>query len=111
MSVSINPSRYYGLNKNNKPYSITLDEWGKMMNGMASQSLAKTTIGDTEVSTVFLGMDHGHGAPGPPVLWETMLFGDDVEEYQVRYTSYEDAAAGHIEVVKRLMTGQDINAE
>lgn len=55
--------------------------------------------GDTErdgvrVSTVFLGLDHSFGA-GPPVLWETMIFGGDHDEYQERYTSYEDAVEGH----------------
>ena len=29
-----------------------------------------------EVSTVFLGMDHQFGE-GPPILWETMVFGGE----------------------------------
>ena len=34
---------------------------------------------------------------GPPVLWETMIFGGGVtdEEYQERFTSVEDARDGH----------------
>lgn len=27
------------------------------------------------VSTVFLGVDHSFGLGGPPILWETMIFG------------------------------------
>ena len=58
---------------------------------------------DVRVSTVFLCMDHGRlfdddGQPieNPvPVLWETMIFGGEHDQYQERYTSHEDALAGH----------------
>jgi hypothetical protein len=43
---------------------------------------------------VFLGVDHAH-LGGPPVLWETMIFGFENDEYQERYTSKADALAGH----------------
>jgi hypothetical protein len=46
------------------------------------------------VSTVFLGVDHSH-LGGPPVLWETMIFGFQNDKYQERYTSKADALAGH----------------
>ena len=46
------------------------------------------------VSTVFLGLDHSFG-DGPPVLWETMIFGGLNDQYQQRYSSREDAVAGH----------------
>lgn len=55
----------------------------------------QTKIGSVQVSTVFLGLDHNMSlAPGKPVLWETMIFGDG-DEYQQRYTSYKDAKLGH----------------
>lgn len=50
--------------------------------------------GDVSVSTLFLGLDHSFGG-GPPVLWETMIFGGEHDQYQERYTSREDAIAGH----------------
>ena len=40
---------------------------------------------------------------GKPILWETMIFGGEHNEYQGRYTTYEDAIEGHkkaIELVK-----------
>lgn len=46
------------------------------------------------VSTVFLGLDHNWG-DGPPVLWETMIFGGPFNEYQERYRSRLDALRGH----------------
>jgi hypothetical protein len=53
------------------------------------------------VSTVFLGIDHNFVDPdGPPVLWETMVFGlSDPSEICERYSSREDAIAGHNELV------------
>lgn len=48
------------------------------------------------VSTVFLGINHNWGS-GPPILWETMIFGGkwDKEEYQERYHTKEEALEGH----------------
>ena len=46
------------------------------------------------VSTVFLAINHRF-APGPPILWETMIFGGDHAGYQERYTSAAAARDGH----------------
>jgi hypothetical protein len=46
---------------------------------------------DTCVSTVFTGIDY----VSPPRLWETIIFGGSHDQYQDRYTSREDALAGH----------------
>lgn len=51
------------------------------------------------VSTVFLALDHGFGR-GAPVLWETMIFGGPHDGYQDRYSTREDAEAGHREAVR-----------
>ncbi len=61
-------------------------------------------IGDWEtpdgvrVSTVFLSLDHSHSI-GPPVLWETMIFGfpedHKLDQYCTRYTSARAAKRGH----------------
>jgi hypothetical protein len=46
------------------------------------------------VSTVFLGLDHSWGH-GPPVLWESMIFGGPLDGEQQRYSSREEALLGH----------------
>jgi hypothetical protein len=46
------------------------------------------------VSTVFLGMNHQYG-DGPPLLFETMVFGGEFDQEQERYSTYEEAEAGH----------------
>lgn len=49
---------------------------------------------DIHVSTVFLGIDHNWGG-GNPILFETMIFGGEHNEYQERYETWEEAEAGH----------------
>ena len=53
------------------------------------------------VSTVFLGINHAFN-DGPPVLWETLVFMPDGEDGE-RYTSYEDAEAGHARYVAKYL--------
>ncbi len=61
----------------------------------ANRDVAKTQINDdVKVSTVFLGLDHSFG-DGPPLLFETMIFGGEHDQYQERFETWEQAEAGH----------------
>ena len=53
------------------------------------------------VSTVWLGLDHGFGMGGPPLIFETMIFGDHgVSDHgQWRYSTEQAARQGHAEAV------------
>lgn len=51
------------------------------------------------ISTVFLGMDHSLGE-GAPILFETMIFGGEHNDYQERYCTFEAAEKGHEAAVK-----------
>lgn len=46
------------------------------------------------VSTVFLGLDHRYG-DGPPLLFESMIFGGPLSGEQRRYSTKAEALAGH----------------
>lgn len=73
-------------------------------NGEVGRRVKRETIGDgVEVSTVFLAIDHQFG-DGPPLLWETMIFGGPHDSYQDRYSTYDDAVVGH-EKAKRIALG------
>ena len=51
---------------------------------------------DVRVSTVWLGLNHNFSFTGPPLIFETMVFGmDDDEDWQWRYATKEAALAGH----------------
>jgi hypothetical protein len=48
------------------------------------------------VSTVFLGIDHGFMmGDGPPILFETMIFGGENDLEMWRYATYDEAEDGH----------------
>ena len=60
------------------------------------RTVAKSTIGDYLVSTVFLGLDHQWHEHGPPLLFETMVFGKGpLDERQERCTTWEEAEVMH----------------
>jgi len=69
--------------------------WMTWMEGAEeNHCVAWTEIGDVKVSTIFLGLDHSLGGGGP-VLFETMIFGGEHDEYQERYRTLEEAMIGH----------------
>lgn len=49
--------------------------------------------------------DHRFGS-GPPLVFETMIFGGEYDECQWRYSTKLEAEQGHARVVEALQTGQ-----
>jgi hypothetical protein len=68
--------------------------------------VGKDTINDVDVSTVFLNLDHNHSGEGPPILFETMIFGGKYDQYQWRYCTWDEAKKGHDSVVKQIKMGR-----
>jgi hypothetical protein len=65
--------------------------------------------GNVSVSTVFLGIDHGF-RPGPPVLFESMVFGLESGEQDCwRYATWAAAEAGHEQIVAALRAGRPLD--
>ena len=96
----------YILGDDNKtPIVADLMTWAKWFE-KSNRTVKKSRLNsDVLVSTVFLGLDHNMGGEGPPVLWETMIFGGEHDEYCDRYSSYKDAIDGHekaVDLVKEL---------
>ena len=56
------------------------------------------TNGDVTVSTVFLSMDHSWNT-GPPLVFESMVFPEGIEEKCERYSTWDEAKAGHAKMV------------
>lgn len=68
------------------------------------------TIGEARVSTVFLGLNHNWG-DGPPLIFETMVFGGPLSDEQERYSTTQEAIDGHAAMCARVrdmakLTGQ-----
>jgi hypothetical protein len=71
----------------------------------AQRVVAQEMLGAVKVSTVFLGLDHQYGM-GPPLLFETMVFGGGLDGHQTRYSTWEEAVAGHRAMVERARTAR-----
>ena len=90
---------YYTL-RDREPVVCTMLEWGRLMENMERRRVAWDKVGAVEISTVFLGLDHQHGA-GPPLLFETMVFGGDHDGSQDRCSTWEEAERQHRRAVAR----------
>lgn len=67
----------------------------------ADRAVKKTAINDSvQVSTVFLGLDHNYG-DGPPILFETMIFGGEHDEEMERCSTWSEAEQMHERMIKR----------
>jgi hypothetical protein len=67
----------------------------------ADRHVAKDTIGNVEVSTVFIGIDQAFDA-GPPLLFETMVFNGPLDQECERYSTWDEAEAGHKAMLERV---------
>jgi hypothetical protein len=63
--------------------------------------VAKTWIGETEISTVFLGIDHAPWSARPEIF-ETMIFGGPLDEEMWRCSTYDEAEAQHEAAIQRV---------
>ena len=95
---------YYRLD-GHTPVVAGRDDLARQYKDPEARRVAQTKVGDASVSTVFLAIDHGWGNE-PPILFETMIFGGDYDEWQWRYGTWEQAEAGHNRVVDALERGE-----
>jgi hypothetical protein len=70
--------------------------WGRWMQGADVERMVEFTGNEGQfVSTVFLGLDHNFFGGGPPLVFETMVFGGAQDGAQERYSTWAEAEAGH----------------
>lgn len=92
---------YYILDENHVAVPVDQITWARMFSKTSDRIVGKTATGDGDVSTVFLGLDHAYGE-GPPLLFETLVFGGPLDQEMVRYSTYEQAEQGHTAMVERV---------
>lgn len=73
--------------------------WGWAFEKQNRRVALTQVTGNIRVSTVFLGLDHNFSPLGPPLLFETMIFGGPHDQYQDRYSTWEEAEQGHLRAV------------
>jgi hypothetical protein len=96
---------------------LELFEWADKFEDFPYRKVANTDCGDgIHVSTVWLGLDHNFSGVGPPLIFETMVFAKRPEyaainNYQERYSTLDEAKAGHDRIVSGVRSGSLLQAE
>jgi hypothetical protein len=66
--------------------------------GIDPWRVAETELGQVRISTVFLGLDHQFFG-GQPLLFESMIFGGQHDQYTNRCSTWDEAEKMHEEAV------------
>lgn len=82
----------------------------RLLESNTGRKVALTEVDGFVVSTIFLVINHQF-LEGPPLLFETMVFrreGDKLGDglAQLRYSTWEQAEAGHAELVAMVKAGK-----
>lgn len=88
------------LLKDKEVIPFDLMTWAKSFDS-PNRFIAKDSHGKVKVSTVFLGLDHGFGG-SKPLLFETMVFGGPLDQEMDRYSTYDEAVAGHTKMLHKV---------
>lgn len=90
---------YYILGNNNCVLEVPMEQWAKMFEKQ-NRIVKVTKTNDVKISTVFLGLDHQFGN-GPPLVFETMIFGGKYDQYQWRCSTWDAALRNHEEACEK----------
>lgn len=90
---------------------ISVEEFERLHAGERHVALDYLACGDQQikVSTVWIGIDMGFGG-GPPIIFETMVFGGPLDQAQERYSTRQQAEDGHAFMLMRLQALNDVDA-
>ena len=85
---------------------LTRDEYFALLIAIDQnyKRVAATDVRGVRLSTVWLGLDHGYD--GEPLIFETMQFGGEGDGNIERYSTLEEAQAGHDAWVKRIQESE-----
>jgi hypothetical protein len=86
------------------PVPASSKKWSEWFENTDLRRVKEDNVEGIRVSTVFMGVDIGW--EGPPMLYETMVFWVPPHRgagYQERYSSWEEAEAGHDRAVKTVV--------
>jgi hypothetical protein len=94
-------SDFYILDENKNPVKVeNIHEWTQRMpRTMLPLHVGDDTLDGVRVSTVFLGVDHRYHSAGPPLVFETMIFGGEHDEWQERCSTWSEAEAMHARAI------------
>lgn len=90
------PGLYFGFDSE----PIDREQWCRLLEDTAARTVARTEVtDDIMVSTVWIGLDYRFSGDGPPLIFETMIFGGAHDNDVWRYPNRDAARAGHDQAV------------
>lgn len=92
-------NKWYILDENNNLVESNIIEFSKFPKERLN--IAKTNVDNSKISTVFLGLDHSW-SEDEILVFETMVFGGDLDGEMARYSTHEEAQLGHQIMVNRV---------
>lgn len=102
---------YY--DRNGQP--ITFEQWSALradLDAFGYRRVGLTEVSrNVEVSTVWLGINHNWSDDGPPLIFETMIFGGPLDQEQWRYATEADAERGHEDAVRLARAAVQVDEE
>ena len=94
---------FYILDENRQPKAATIEEFARWCatrdRHVKEIAFGHEAIGTITVSTIFSGLDYRVRCAGPPILYETMVFGGPHDGYQERCATWDQAEAMHQRIV------------
>jgi hypothetical protein len=86
-----------------EPFSLAA--WASTFGAEDNHVADDTVLVPIRVSTVYLGLDHSFGS-GPPLIFETMIFGASTMGWADRYSTEAEALAGHARICAAVREGR-----
>lgn len=79
------------------PVEVDLFAWAQWFETAREERMVDATKlpGKVNVSTVFVGIDHNFSGNGPPLIFETMIFGGPHDGYLDRCSTWAQAVTMH----------------
>lgn len=87
--------------------AISREKWRALFENFGYRKIGQYEINKVQVSTVWLGLDHGYRST-KPIIFETMVFGGLYDQEQERYATLAEAQAGHARWVKKVMASEQL---
>lgn len=86
----------YVLDDQNNAVPVSFEEWlHHPRHHVRVAATGEEGDGKVFVSTMFLGLNHRYHGDGPPLVFETMIFGGEHDQWQERCSTWAEAEAMH----------------
>ena len=100
--------KYYIMKDKEVIATDNLYDWAAFLEH-EDRKVARTEVTkDITVSTVFLGIDHNFAKNGPPIVFETMVFGGKLDGRMERCATYLEAENMHTWMVQEVKQAEGI---